>query len=63
MAGAQLQPASNSLAQPGRTALERVGLVVALLFMAALPVSIAASQILLTLAIGCWIGILYANEE
>ena len=63
MAGAQLQAGGNSPAQPGRTALERVALVVALLFMAALPVSIAASQILLTLAIGCWVGILYANGE
>ena len=43
--------------------LERVALVVTLLFMAALPVSIAASQILLTLAIACWLGILYVNRE
>ena len=63
MAGAQPQAASNSLAQSGRTGLERAALVVALLFMAALPVSIAASQILLTLAIGCWLGVLWVNRE
>ena len=40
-----------------------MALVLALLFMAALPVSIAASQILLTLAIGCWVGVLCVNRE
>ena len=63
MAGAQPQAAGDGRAQPGRTALERAALVLALLFMAALPVSIAASQILLTLAIGCWAAILYAHGE
>lgn len=47
----------------GQTGLERAALVVVLLFTAALPVSIAASQILLTLAIGLWLGILVVNRE
>ena len=37
--------------------------MVLLLFIAALPISIAASQILLTLAIGLWLGILILNRE
>ena len=47
----------------GQTGLERTALVVVLLFMAALPISIAASQILLTLAIGLWLGILAVRRE
>ena len=47
----------------GQTGLERAALVVLLLFIAALPISIAASQILLTLAIGLWLGILILNRE
>ena len=47
----------------GETGLERAALVVALLFIAALPISIAVSQILLTLAIGLWLGILFVNRE
>ena len=47
----------------GQTGLDRASLVVLLLFIAALPISIAASQILLTLAIGLWIGILILNRE
>lgn len=43
--------------------LERAGLVVLLLFVTALPISIAASQILLTLAIGCWLGVLVRSRE
>ena len=47
----------------GQTGLDRASLVVLLLFIAALPISIAASQILLTLAIGLWLGILILNRE
>ena len=47
----------------GQTGIERTALVVVLLFMAALPISIAASQILLTLAIGLWLGILAVHRE
>ena len=47
----------------GETGLERAALVVALLFIAALPISIAVSEILLTLAIGLWLGILFVNRE
>lgn len=63
MAGSQPQAVTSSLMHTAPTGLERAALVLALLFMAALPVSIAASQILLTLAIGCWVGILYTNGE
>ena len=48
---------------PGRNTLERAGRVVALLFVAALPVSIAAAQIFLTLAIGLWIAIIRVRSE
>ena len=47
----------------GQTGLERAALVVLLLFIAALPISIAASQILLTLAIGLWLAILVLHRE
>ena len=47
----------------GQTGLERAARVVLLLFIAALPISIAASQILLTLAIGLWLGILVTQRE
>ncbi|MCE2542733.1 MAG: O-antigen ligase family protein [Acidobacteria bacterium] len=47
----------------GQTGLERSALVVLLLFIAALPISIAASQILLTLSIGLWLGVLIAHRE
>ena len=48
---------------PGRNTLERAGRIVALLFVAALPVSIAAAQIFLTLAIGLWIAIIRVRSE
>ena len=47
----------------GQTGLERAARVVLLLFIAALPISIAASQILLTLAICLWLGILVTQRE
>ena len=47
----------------GQTGLERAARVVLLLFIAALPISIAASQILLTVAIGLWLGILVTQRE
>ncbi|MDA1094974.1 MAG: O-antigen ligase family protein [Acidobacteria bacterium] len=47
----------------GSSTLEVVGVYALLAFIAALQVSIAASQILLTIALGCWVGVLVNGRE
>ena len=47
----------------GSSTLEIVGVYALLAFVAALQVSIAASQILLTIALGCWVGVLVTERE
>ncbi|MEO2197810.1 MAG: O-antigen ligase family protein, partial [bacterium] len=50
-------------ADDGNSTLEIAALYSLLAFVAALPVSIAASQILLTITLGCWIALLITQRE
>ena len=50
-------------ADDGSSTLETAALYSLLAFVAALPVSIAASQILLTITLGCWIALLITQRE
>lgn len=50
-------------ADDGSSTMEIAGLYALLAFVAALPVSIAASQILLTITLGCWVAVLVTQRE
>jgi O-antigen ligase len=50
-------------ANDGSSTVETAGLYALLAFVAALPVSIAASQILLTITLGYWVGVLVTQRE
>lgn len=50
-------------ADDGSSTMETVGLYALLAFVAALPVSIAVSQILLTVTLGCWGALLVTQRE
>jgi O-antigen ligase len=47
----------------GSSTLEIAALYLLLAFVAVLPVSIAASQILLTITLGCWVALLVTQRE